>query len=134
MFSSSDLHRNPVWKIVVVDDDPLVLRVHVEMLKALGHAVSIFECPKRAFCYMQSFAADIDLLITDYRLPEISGLELVSQLRASGCGFPSMILTGSVNDVDAGRARACDAVVVAKPLSMHVLDGHIRAFQARSDG
>ena len=131
MFSSSAFRQKRSWNIVVVEDDPLVLQVHAEMLKALGHNVSAFASPMTALGHVQGSTADVDLLITDYRMPQISGLDLVAQLRDSGCGFPTMILTGSVNDVDTGRARAYGAVLVTKPLPIQELDGHIRSLQRR---
>lgn len=71
-----------------------------------------------------------DLLITDYRMPEIDGLNLIERLRQAGQRFPSMILTAYIKDVDVERAEVCQAKVVSKPLPLQVLASHISAFQA----
>lgn len=115
---------------MIVDDDPFVLRVHTEMLRMMGHTASAFACPKHALEYLQTHGSDVDLLITDFRMPDINGIELIRRLRQSGFASPAMILTAYVQDVDVGEAVACGAKVVSKPIPMGLLAGYIGDFQA----
>lgn len=117
------------WKVVIIDDDPFVLRVHAEMLRLMGHATTTFECPKEALGYLQENSNDVDLVVTDYQMPEINGLELIRRLREAGCDLPSMILTAYIYEVDGEQAKAIDARVVSKPIPMKLFAAHIHAFQ-----
>lgn len=130
MHFNSKNQRGREWNIVIIDDDPLVLRVHAEMLKLMGHSVSSFECPKQALEYIKTNEGDIDLVITDYRMPEVDGLELLGLLRELGCNMPSIILTAYTKDVDAELAKKVNAKVVSKPLPMRLLESHVASLQA----
>lgn len=129
MYFNSEMEKVKKWNIVVVDDDPLVLRVHAEMLRTMGHNISLFECPQQALKYFESKENVIDLLITDYRMPGLNGLELIARVQAEGFNVPAIILTAYINDVDAVQAEALGAKVVSKPLPIHLLHRHVISFQ-----
>lgn len=117
--------------IVIVDDNPMVLHAHAAMIELVGHGLTAFECPQAALKYLQEHVDDVDLLITDYHMPGLNGLELIAKLREEGASFPVIVLTGYSYAIDAGMAKQYDVRVVAKPVPMSVLAEHICAAQRR---
>lgn len=107
----------------------MVLFVLAEMLKVMGHSVSVFERPEDAFGYMQQHGENIDLVITDYHMPGMNGLDLLSKLRKLGCNLPAMILTAYSAEVDERWAEQCNARVIDKPVKIDVLRNYIQSCQ-----
>ncbi|MBD3246473.1 MAG: response regulator [Candidatus Omnitrophica bacterium] len=66
-------------KILVVDDDPLVVRTLKNVLEREGYAV---EAVKNAYeAVDRGTGADIDLIVCDIRLPQMSGIELIGKVK-----------------------------------------------------
>ncbi|MCG8683737.1 MAG: HEAT repeat domain-containing protein [Desulfobacterales bacterium] len=66
-------------KIIVVDDSKMMLRLYQNKLSALGFEPEVFHRPEDAI--PKILAGDIDLVITDLNMPNISGLELSREVR-----------------------------------------------------
>jgi len=81
-----------VRRILVVEDDGEVLRAVSHMLNYLGHAVTECGHAEEAFRLVQ--AEPFDLLLIDYRMPEMTGLDLIVMLRQEGCNVPVIMMTG----------------------------------------
>lgn len=84
----------PQWSLHVVDDDAPFRRSLVFLLESMGWEV-------RAHASADEFLAEglgelerLGCLLLDVRMPGMSGLELQQQLRARGCAFPIIFLTG----------------------------------------
>jgi CheY-like chemotaxis protein len=80
--------------ILLVDDEPLVLAVHEEMFRNLGYAVIVAQDAKSALSYVRKGAA-VDLVITDYCMPAMNGVDFIKTLRHSLPLVPVLVLTGS---------------------------------------
>jgi len=69
-------------KLLVVDDSSTMRRIIKNTLARIGHKdVLEAENGKEAWSIMQA-NSDIDVLITDWNMPEMNGLELVKKVRA----------------------------------------------------
>jgi two-component system response regulator FixJ len=76
-----------------VDDDPSVLRSLVFLCETTGLKSSPFTSGK---AFLDYFAANPDIagcIVTDYRMPEISGIELYEALRKANCSLPLIMVT-----------------------------------------
>jgi FixJ family two-component response regulator len=94
--------------ISIVDDDPSIRDGIVDLLRVLGFDAEAFE---RAEHFLQSSRVDrTSCLITDLRMPGMTGLELHDHLVASGKPIPTILITSYPND--AARARVLRAGVV----------------------
>jgi CheY-like chemotaxis protein len=80
-------------RVLVVDDDPIVLSGTVAMLEDLGHSVSDATSAERAL-EMLRVDASVDLVITDHAMPGMTGTELAQQIRRSWPELPIIIATG----------------------------------------
>lgn len=79
--------------ILVVDDDPLISASTTDMLEDLGHTVIETHSGKEALSVL-SGSRDVDLLLTDYAMPEMMGLELAKKARSLRPGLPVLLATG----------------------------------------
>src|SRR3989338_4023822 len=79
-------------KILVVDDEPEILETISEFLTAEGFRVTTAASGEEALAF---FAADaFPLMITDMKMPGLSGLDLLRQVKAKYTDTEVIILTG----------------------------------------
>lgn len=93
--------------VLAVDDDGLVLMNTAAMLEELGHSVLEATNGHDALAILRE-RADIDLVITDYAMPRMTGRDLVLAISREHPGIPVILATGyaelpSGTDVDAYR-------------------------------
>ena len=67
--------------VVVVDDEPHVLAVIARVLEEAGYAVVAMPSAADALARLRDVASDAALLVTDLRMPEMSGIELAAAAR-----------------------------------------------------
>jgi len=120
-----DIGLNRPLKVMMVDDNEEVLRVFSSMVTMLGYGVTSFTSAIDAIEYIKGSLKEIDLIITDYRMPEMNGLDLLIKVRMSGVDIPSIILTGYPEEVDSERARHCGAAIIGKPIRLSELQHQI---------
>ncbi len=105
------------WNVVVVDDDPGLLRTIVQYLSEFGHAVRGASRAEEAWEMLIDEPADI--LLTDVKLPGMGGLELMRQARSEYPGLVAVVMSGFAtvhSAVAAMRDGAAD--YLPKPFAM----------------
>jgi FixJ family two-component response regulator len=116
--------KKPV--ISIVDDDPSVREGTVDLLDSMGFIAEPFE---RADDFLKSNRLhSTSCLISDVRMPGMTGLELHNRLVGSGNVIPTILITAFPNDRD--RARALQAGVkcyLTKPFNEDDLLACIRS-------
>ena len=80
-------------RILVVDDDPLVLAGTTDLLEDLGHTVIQAVSAEQALDHLRS-GEDVDLVLTDYAMPGMTGLDLIARLARSHPTIPVVLATG----------------------------------------
>ena len=94
-------------KVVVVDDDPAILRAFGKQIALMGYAVATFERPDAAFRHLERDGADC--LVVDLNMPGQSGLELQTKLDTLPRSIPTVFVSGAAtvqNSVAAMRGGA----------------------------
>ncbi|MDH4023009.1 MAG: response regulator transcription factor [Gammaproteobacteria bacterium] len=120
-------------RLLIVEDDAALRQSLAASLRSAGFAVDEASTAAEAEYFAAEFA--VQIAIVDLGLPDRSGVELISRLRASGCEFPILILTArehwqdKVNGLNAG---ADDYVV--KPFNLDELKARINALMRRTAG
>jgi FixJ family two-component response regulator len=95
--------------IAIVDDDELAREGTIDLVKSMGFIA-------KAFGRAEDFLKSASCLITDVRMPGITGLELHRSLVESGNMTPTILITAFPNDRDRARAREAGAICyLAKP-------------------
>jgi PAS domain S-box-containing protein len=80
-------------RVLVVDDDAMVVAGTAMLLEDLGHQAVLAASGAEA---LRLLATDprIDLVLTDFAMPEMNGLDLAERLRAERPGLPVVLATG----------------------------------------
>jgi CheY-like chemotaxis protein len=82
-------------RIVVVDDEADIVDILAEALRADGYVAETFTHPVRAFEHI--LASPPALVVTDLYMPDLSGAELVTRVRAAFGPLPIIIMSASAN-------------------------------------
>lgn len=108
-------------KILCVDDEVAALVILRETLERAGHQVVAVHRAEAALNVLSR--GDIDLLISDYRMPDISGLELLERIRDAGLDVPVIMITGYASIEHAVMSIKAGAVdYVTKPIRPQQLE------------
>ena len=79
-------------KVLVVDDSGVMRKIIIRSLNAVG-VTEIVEAGDGQEGFNQFKADDFDLVLTDWNMPVRNGLELVTDIRATGSKVPIMMVT-----------------------------------------
>jgi len=119
-----------VMRIMVVEDEERLARLISRVLVEEGYAVETEANGRHAL--MRALADEYDLLIVDWMLPELSGVQLVKRLRAAEVGTPAIMLTA--RDQIEDRVEGLDAGAddyLPKPFAFPELLARVRAMTRR---
>ena len=106
--------------VAIVDDDDAVRDSLQFLLEIAGHHVAAYNSAHQFFA--EADPAGLRCLIVDQHMPEVTGLQLVSQLRARGALLPVALITGSPSADLIRRALELGVgTVLEKPLADDVL-------------
>ena len=113
-------------KVFVVDDEQSVVDSMRFILESEGFEVESFTDPRDMLNRGQSSVAGC--LVTDLRMPGMSGLDMHERLRATGVSLPTIVVTGHGEVSDAVRAMKAGCVdFIQKPWSNAALLDRVRA-------
>jgi two-component system response regulator MprA len=113
-------------RLLIVDDDPELLRFLIEELSQQGLECEAASCGGDALLLLRQ--ARFDLVLLDWTLPDFEGIEICRRLRSSGDTTPVLMLTAH-DDVD-DRVLALDLGVddyLTKPFELKELHARVRA-------
>jgi signal transduction histidine kinase len=119
--------------ILLVEDDPRVLSATLDALADLGHQPIACDHPAKASDLLAAHP-DIQLIISDVLMPDMTGPEMVAQLRPSHPSIPVLFVSGFAGDVeDAAMFDGCE--LLRKPYTIAALSGAIaKALGASGSG
>jgi signal transduction histidine kinase len=81
------------YRVLVVDDEALVRHGTAEMLRSIGHRVIEAEGGAEALLALAA-QPDIEIVVTDYKMPRMDGAELARQVRSGHPGMPLLLISG----------------------------------------
>ena len=101
-------------QVLLVDDDPLLLNA---LARVLGKRFEVIKAADGAEAQRLVANVVVDLIISDYSMPEIDGLALIRSLRACGQTAPAALLTAvaECDEIEVARRTGLIATVIAKP-------------------
>ncbi|MFN7940998.1 MAG: PAS domain S-box protein [Thermoanaerobaculia bacterium] len=111
--------------ILWVEDDPAVRDLTRRMLSSAGYRVLVAAGPEAALSLPGFDLAAVRLLVSDVRMPGMSGPELARRLRERHPGLPVLFVSGD-SGAAALDALALHAEVLAKPFEIHTLLARVR--------
>ena len=124
---SSNGAEQPVT-IFVVDDEPMLLDLATAILQPLGYNVRTFSDPRLA---LKEFpAAKPVIIVTDYAMGEMNGLDLVRECRRANPRQKMILVSGTVDEnIFAGVPEKPDRFMV-KPYPVNEFIETIRSLAA----
>lgn len=84
--------------VFVVDDEALIGEVVEIFLKMAGYRVRLFQDPEEAWKVFAAASPKPDLLITDFAMQPIDGMELIERCRSLKPGLKTILISGNVTE------------------------------------
>jgi PAS domain S-box-containing protein len=113
--------------ILLVEDEPALLRLSTRLLGKLGYAVLAAAGAAEALRLHAEHGGQVDLLLTDVVMPDTNGRDLAAQLTASQADLRCLFMSGHTADVIAvGGQLVPGTWFIQKPFTMQELAGAIR--------
>jgi len=107
--------------ILVVDDEPGVRVMVARMLTLSGYSVVSAQSGEEAISIAEEYAAPLDLVLTDVRMPGMSGPELVEVLLKLRPGIKVMYMSAYSRDVLPAGVQDSEVPFLNKPFTMRTL-------------
>jgi CheY-like chemotaxis protein len=113
--------------VLIVDDEPMILRVAQTALERLGYRVLSASDGLDGLEVATGSNARIDLLITDVVMPRLGGRELAGRLQALGSGLKVLYTSGYAENAIAHHGVLLDGVhFLQKPYALATLARRVR--------
>ena len=112
MRSPTSPHSSTSSRILLVDDNKLGLAARKSVLEEMGHSVTTASEGREA---LDRFTREkFDLVITDYRMPRMNGLELIQKIREADSGAPIILISGYAEALGLTETNTGADAVIAK--------------------
>src|ERR1700722_16594951 len=129
--SKSNPVGNPLPTIFVVDDEPMLLDLAAAILQPLGFNVRTFRDPQGAVAEFSSARTQPVLIVTDYAMGAMNGLDLVRKCKSINPRQKILLLSGTVDEsIYAGETAKPDCFL-AKPYQVRDFVESVQKLAAR---
>jgi CheY-like chemotaxis protein len=123
--ATSQKKNEPAVHILLVDDNRMGLSARKKVLEELGYRITPVTSANEALeCFSKN---DFNLVITDYRMPTMSGVELIAELRGSRAEIPVILISGLADTLGLDAETTGADVVIQK--SNHEVVNLVRSVQ-----
>ncbi len=121
--------------LLVVEDEPSILKLTERILTDLGYRVITATNPLEALEMPETRAGGIDLLITDVVMPEMNGRDLSLEIKSIYPNIKCLYMSGYTADVIANRGVLDQGFnFIQKPFSNHDIGVKVRAVLDKTSG
>jgi CheY-like chemotaxis protein len=104
-------------KLVLVDDEPGILRALSLILGSLKCEVTALSSPQMVLEHIESGATP-DAIVSDLRMPGMTGIELLFALRFKGVETPFILMSGHATPQEVDSARGANLTAfLSKPFA-----------------
>jgi DNA-binding NtrC family response regulator len=110
--------------ILIVDDEEFLRDSLSEVLSLYDYQVYSCESGQAAIQFMQSHT-DIDVILSDMRMPNGDGIFLLTELRKLGSQVPLLIMSGFSEVTNDEVVKRGGLGIIPKPLDMKTLRNYI---------
>jgi PAS domain S-box-containing protein len=113
--------------ILLVEDEPAILKMTMMMLERHGYTVLAASTPGEAICMAEEHPGEIHLLITDVIMPEMNGRDLAKNLLSFYPSLKCLFMSGYTANVIANHGLLNeDVAFIEKPFSKKDLSAKVR--------
>jgi len=96
--NNSAVRKDPPSLVYVVDDEPMLLELATVILEPLGYQVKSFRDPQTALDSFRSARPPPALVITDYSMHNMTGMDLLEGCRRARPGQKILMVSGTVDE------------------------------------
>jgi CheY-like chemotaxis protein len=115
----------PAKRILIVEDDPILAHTFRMALVVDGHSVEIAEDGSKALALFQ--LGKHDLVITDFKMANMDGLELAEVIKMRSPATPIILLTAYLELIKGTDGKVSNVdVLLGKPCSIMDLQGALQ--------
>jgi PAS domain S-box-containing protein len=114
--------------VLCVDDDPAMVLMVDGLLRRAGYKVTTFEQAAAALARVQADPDEFDIVVTDFNMPEMNGMELAAAIARAAPRLPIVVTSGFISDDM--RQRAADlhiGALLQKEYTLERLAGIVHA-------
>ncbi len=114
-------------EILVVDDEEIIVELYLQLLRALGHSIDTASTGVEALRKIE--ARDYDLIITDIKMPKMSGIQLYEKAVALKPSLQRrfIFITGDMNSLTSQQiTTVTDNPCLLKPVNIEKIESTIR--------
>jgi DNA-binding NtrC family response regulator len=117
--------------VLIVEDDQAMAQMCAKLIRRRGHSAQIAESSQQALAILRG-ANDIDIVISDVQMPQMSGIQLLARLRALHVTIPIILMTGYTQILNASQALDLGASdYIVKPFDAEALLGTLERATGR---
>jgi len=121
--------------VLYVDDEEAIIFLMTRLLQRRGYRVSGYTDPRAAVAAARADPAGFDLVVTDYNMPGMSGLEVASALREIRADLPVVLASGYITEELRQKAPAAGVrELIYKPNSVEELCEAVARFAHAQSG
>lgn len=114
-------------RIMLVDDEKAIAESFQHILTNLGYQVASFTESREALASFESNTNGFDLILTDYSMPNMTGIEIAKHVKNLNPQIPVILMSGYVNKtIEDDAAMSGDFTMLKKPVSTFELAESIR--------
>ena len=106
--------------VLIVDDNLSYAQNIAEILEIKGRVTVLFGNAEEAL--LNALAPEVSVVITDYRLPGMNGVELVKRILHKHPGVRAIVISAYADDLVVAAAKALGAEFLPKPVDFGALD------------
>lgn len=107
--------------VFVVDDEPMMLTLAETILGAAGFHVHLFHNPQKALSEYVAAKPPPDVVITDYAMAEMSGLDLIRECKRLNPQQKTILLSGTVDESIYANSSIKPNCLLTKPYQIYKL-------------
>ncbi len=115
----------PGGRVLIVDDERDLAIATGESLESYGFDCRLFSDSRVALEHILGAGNDIEAIVTDQAMPQLTGLEMVRQIRDAGLTMPVVLVTGYSDRIDHDELQALDVSILLKPVDPEQLAGEL---------
>lgn len=116
-------------KVVIADDSRVMRQIVIRTLRQAGYEWQITEANDGAESLQLAKETHPDLVLSDWNMPEMTGIDMLRAMRSAGLDIPLGFVTSEGSDEMRAQAEAAGALfLIAKPFTAEIFRETIDPF------
>jgi len=109
-------------RILLVDDEEILAELGRKLLERMGYSPTVFTNPLEGLNFLREQPANCDLLITDFTMSGMTGMDLARQAAAIRPDLPIVLVSGFLANLTSERVKEAGvSEILLKPLTSQTL-------------